>query len=162
MRITKFFMIVVPVVALGLLGYWYTVKPVAPVVEVYETAETASTTPIEPAVVPVEVVTASTSPEVLNVSLGQTANTINFYLTPLELIEDSRCPADVVCIQAGTVRVRATLVTPTQITERTFTLGMPILLENFTVTLVAVAPEMEGKSKLRAKDYQFSFSIVTN
>ena len=37
--------------------------------------------------------------------LGERINVSNAFVTPLSVLEDSRCPADVQCIQAGTVRI---------------------------------------------------------
>ena len=47
--------------------------------------------------------------------------------TPMTGVEDSRCPRKVQCIQAGQVRVRASVRTPSGEHQRTLTLGQPRL-----------------------------------
>jgi hypothetical protein len=49
-------------------------------------------------------VTTVTS-EVFNLKIGEKAGNTNIVIQPTEILEDSRCPLDVQCIQAGTVRV---------------------------------------------------------
>lgn len=77
----------------------------------------------------------------------------------LDLVEDSRCPTDVQCIQAGTVRVRVAIDSY----ERPFTLtlGQPQVVEGATVTLVSVIPEQKyAGTTYRPSDYRFSFTVV--
>lgn len=38
-------------------------------------------------------------------ALGQTHEAAGIAVTPLAILEESRCPADVMCIQAGTIRL---------------------------------------------------------
>lgn len=77
----------------------------------------------------------------------------------LGLAEDSRCPVDVQCIQAGTVRVRASVDALNR--DFTFTLGQPQEVGNVIITLASVIPSQKySKQTLQPGDYQFTFTVV--
>jgi len=77
----------------------------------------------------------------------------------LELLEDSRCPIDVQCIQAGTVRVRAAVDAMSR--DFTFTLNQPQIVGNVTITLVSVIPaEKNSQLTVEKSDYRFGFTVV--
>lgn len=54
-------------------------------------------------------------------------------VNPLAVLEDSRCPADVTCIQAGHLRVRVAVEQPGGVIEKTATLGTTTLLPGGTL-----------------------------
>lgn len=87
------------------------------------------------------------------VSLGDVA------VTPLAVLEDSRCALDVTCVQAGTVRVRVLLESGLGVAEQEFELSRPITTEAELVELVAVAPTPESTTEIAAQDYVFTFSV---
>jgi len=109
--------------------------------------------------------TAPTVPIIVNenglveVSLGQTISALGVTITPLEVLEDSRCPTDVVCIQAGRVRLRATLVSGLGTADQVFIIGEPITTEAEEVTLVAVEPAPVSTVAIKNADYRFTFKI---
>lgn len=77
----------------------------------------------------------------------------------LDLVEDSRCPIDVQCIQAGTVRVRTSI--DSYDLAFTFTLGQPQVVENTTITLVSVIPaEKYARAIYQPDDYRFTFTVA--
>jgi len=77
----------------------------------------------------------------------------------LDLVEDSRCPADVQCIQAGTVRVRVSIDPYDK--DFTFTLGKPLVVGNATITLISVTPAQKyAKQTIQPSDYRFTFTVV--
>ncbi len=80
-------------------------------------------------------------------------------LTPRELLEDSRCPSDVQCIQAGTVRVRTSLTSRLGTADQVFTLNQPITTEAEEVTLVEVKPGKVSTITVKESDYRFVFSV---
>lgn len=85
---------------------------------------------------------------------------LNVHIYPTELLEDSRCPIDVVCIQAGTVRIRAGLVSGLGESPRQeFTLGKPVTTETEEVTLVEVLPVPKSTVSIKPSDYVFRFKI---
>jgi hypothetical protein len=80
-------------------------------------------------------------------------------ITPLEVIEDSRCAIDVQCIQAGTVRVRVRIEGGMGTATETFSLNGTITTETEAITLVAVRPENESGKQIASKDYRFVFRV---
>lgn len=93
---------------------------------------------------------------VLEARIDQGASGGGVKIVPLAVTEDSRCPADAVCVQAGTVRVRA-LVNET---EQNFTLNQPRTIAGKTIELVAVRPyPYASQAPIAPSDYRFTFSI---
>lgn len=80
-------------------------------------------------------------------------------ITPLEVLEDSRCPADVTCIQAGTVRVRAMVEDGQERTERVFVLGIVETRARESIGLVTVEPAPRAGTRITPPDYRFTFGI---
>lgn len=94
------------------------------------------------------------------IATGKSATVNGIIITVLGLAEDSRCPVDVQCIQAGTVRVRVSM--DVRNTEFVFTLGQPQIVENWTITLAAVVPaQKSSKVTVQPSDYRFTFSVVS-
>ncbi len=92
-------------------------------------------------------------------SFGQSGAVSLIQITPKELIEDSRCPTDVNCIQAGTVRVRASLIGTAGEEERTFVLGKPQNVFGQEIILESVLPIKISTKSSRNNDYQFTFAL---
>jgi len=82
-------------------------------------------------------------------------------ISPTSLVEDSRCPIDVVCIQAGTVRVRTLLSRDDTRNETIFTLGTPVSFLGKSIVLRSVIPATESKTPLTPEDYHFYFVVTT-
>ena len=76
---------------------------------------------------------------------------------------DSRCPADVVCIQAGsaTVRVTAAAVASGARRDLTFETGdpQPAVYETLTLELVQLAPYPFSSSPIRPEDYRVTLRV---
>lgn len=96
----------------------------------------------------------------LNVGLGQEASFSGVSIKPLSLLEDSRCPINVNCIQAGTVRVQAEVGTDSSKYEQVFMLGEVVSIEGKNITLVQVEPYTQAGVELLAGDYRFQFKIM--
>lgn len=81
-------------------------------------------------------------------------------LTPQKVVEDSRCPAGVYCIQAGTVKVQVGLsgakVGASTSTSTVFTLSQPQTFGSSTITLVKVDP-LKTQTRIADADYVFIF-----
>jgi hypothetical protein len=98
-------------------------------------------------------------PATITAALEQTISLGSISITPLAVLEDSRCPADVACIQAGTVRVSAMLSSSLGSGEKEFVVGEPVTTEAETLTLVEVAPERVSDSSIDDDEYRFTFRI---
>lgn len=102
----------------------------------------------------------TTTFEQLETRIDQGATALGVKIVPHEVLEDSRCPANANCIQAGTVRVRATLESGLGSTEQVFTLGTPITTEAEVVTLVEVLPQAQPDLTIAPSDYMFIFEVA--
>ena len=80
--------------------------------------------------------------------------------TPLEVVEDSRCPVDVVCIQAGTVRARMRLEHEGEAQDATLTLGRPIIFAGKQVSLTSVFPAPQSQKTMAQSEYRFEFIVM--
>lgn len=91
-------------------------------------------------------------------SIGASATVNGTTVRVLDLAEDSRCPVDVQCIQAGTVRVRVLV----NATEATLTLGAPQTVGDAVVTLMSVVPVQKISTQTPAAgEYRFTFSVTS-
>jgi len=91
--------------------------------------------------------------------IGQTVEVGGVQIIPREILEDSRCPVDVVCIQAGTVRLKVSLDTPTD-TDEVLTLNKPFDDGEHTIVLVEVSPAPVSKQQRKPSDYSFTFKVT--
>lgn len=89
--------------------------------------------------------------------MGETVAVGGPRVTPLALIEDSRCPQGVQCVWAGRVRISATISTPTMKLTRELTMGEPFAVADGTLTLSEVRPPHEKSTKPALPDYRFGF-----
>lgn len=95
------------------------------------------------------------------IAIGTIASVEGVTIGVLELLEDSRCPADVLCVWAGRVRVRASVDSYNR--DFTFTLGEPQVVGNSAVTLTSVVPEEKrSQETVPLSDYRFIFTVVPN
>ncbi|MDP3988622.1 MAG: hypothetical protein Q8P93_00070 [bacterium] len=95
----------------------------------------------------------------IQTGIDQSASALNVMVTPHEVLEDSRCAVDVVCISAGTVRVRATLESGLGTANQIFQLNQPITTEAEDVILKRVEPEALQGVEIDPSDYVFIFEI---
>ncbi len=89
-------------------------------------------------------------------SLGQTVHVRNLPVTPLRVLEDSRCPKDARCLWAGRVRLSVRVGR----TVRELTLGQPIPIGRGTLELAAVVPERTTRHRtILPSAYRFGFRV---
>jgi hypothetical protein len=93
-------------------------------------------------------------------SFGETVVVDGPKVTPLSLVEDSRCPASVQCISAGRVRVSLRIDLGAGSETRDFTLGEPQQVADGTMTLVEVMPLRRDVVTLYPEDYRFGFTFA--
>jgi hypothetical protein len=100
-------------------------------------------------------------PDGQDVALGQRAYVDGPIVQPVEVVEDSRCPANVRCVWAGRVRVKMLWLRPTG-EKQPFevTLGKPTPLADGTITLESVRPEERADTAIRPEDYRFTFRFT--
>lgn len=99
------------------------------------------------------------TPPTMLVSIGKSATLSGVTIKPTEVLEDSRCPIDAACIQAGTVRVATSLTSGMGTAPQTFTLDKPITTEAEQITLISVTPLKKVDVTIPASDYTFIFEV---
>ena len=92
--------------------------------------------------------------------INQSASSLGVKITPVEVIEDSRCPIDVQCIQAGTVRLRANIESNNATSVEIFTLGTIVTTDTEQITLVTVSPNPTAGVNIPPSSYVFTFEIM--
>ncbi len=81
-------------------------------------------------------------------------------VTPLAVIEDSRCPAEVQCVWAGRVRISARIDLGARSEERELTLHQPIQVADGSLELVEVTPARTKEAAIPSGDYRFGFRFM--
>lgn len=92
-------------------------------------------------------------------TLGELGSFETISIRPLSIEEDSRCPADVTCIQAGTVRLKIEVVSSTGTSSSIVKLGEEFLTEGMKIILTSVTPAKNSKITIGEADYRFNFSV---
>ncbi|WP_338244595.1 hypothetical protein [Aurantiacibacter hainanensis] len=81
-------------------------------------------------------------------------------VTPMELREDSRCPMNARCIQAGTVIVLTRIDGAGWRETVELTLGEPYESHGVALSLSAVLPDREVGEEIAPADYRFAFEAA--
>jgi hypothetical protein len=92
---------------------------------------------------------------------GEVAGVGGVQVRPLRIVEDSRCPVNVVCVWAGRLRVEAEVdALGGSETHRTvLTLQEPIALGGGTLTMVEAQP-VKLDAPIDPRTYRFTFSFA--
>lgn len=101
----------------------------------------------------------TTNAESTTVRINETIKILGVSLTPVEVVEDSRCPVDVVCVWAGDVRVRAQLSSGLGDSSIIFRLNTPITTETEMITLTKVTPTTTAGQTIAPESYRFTFTV---
>ena len=81
-------------------------------------------------------------------------------VTPVRIVEDSRCPIGVQCVQAGTVRLAVRIEERGSVREAVLTLEQPVRLGGGGfLTLAAVCPYPRHPGAIRPESYRFHFAL---
>lgn len=103
---------------------------------------------------------ASTRPVEGPVRLGQMTYVDGPRVRVDEVIEDSRCPSDVLCVWAGRLIVRATVFGGGWEKQIRMTLGEPVQVADGALTLVGATPvPTRRKPTERPEPYRFTFTF---
>ncbi|MCJ2177397.1 hypothetical protein [Novosphingobium album (ex Hu et al. 2023)] len=96
-------------------------------------------------------------------ALGQTVSVDGPQVTPLKVLEDSRCPANARCVWAGQVRLRVRVKTGTRHRDLEVTSGKQVQVADGTLELVEVRPDKftnENSGAVEPAAYRFGFRFV--
>jgi hypothetical protein len=81
-------------------------------------------------------------------------------IMPIELLEDSRCPANAQCAWPGQVRIKAKWMRDGGEKMIELTSGQPLPLADGALTLTEVRPIRMTTEKIAREDYRFEFSFA--
>lgn len=98
-------------------------------------------------------------PITLEARIGQEVSGLGVGIIPTDLLEDSRCPVDVACIRAGTVRVQARLTSDRGEADQELKLNQPITIGTQKITLVQVMPQPSAGVETEDSAYILRFEI---
>ncbi len=98
-------------------------------------------------------------PATTTAGVGQKIVVNGVSVTPIEVVEDSRCPSNVQCIQAGTVRLKVRLESEGNVQEETLKIGTQITFAGKRVTLSAVLPVKNSTKVIVSSEYKFTFEV---
>jgi hypothetical protein len=81
-------------------------------------------------------------------------------INPWAVLEDSRCPANVQCIQAGRVKVAVNISSPYRKVNAEMEPGDRIFVGSFTLRLREVLPAKATVRKIQDNEYSFVFEVL--
>jgi len=82
------------------------------------------------------------------------------YITVLSVVNDSRCPVDVTCIQADTVSIKTLLESEGGTQTVALFLNSPLTFAGKRIVLIAVTPAPYSKKTITESEYRFEFSVT--
>jgi hypothetical protein len=91
--------------------------------------------------------------------LNQTAVVDGIRIRPIEVVEDSRCPANVQCVWAGRLVVRARMSGSGWTQIRDFELGVFQAVDRYRVTLINAEPSKAAPGRIDPRAYRFTFEV---
>jgi len=91
--------------------------------------------------------------------LNQTATVNGIAIRPIDVVEDSRCPAQVQCVWAGRLVVRARMSGAGWTQVRDFELGKFQAVDRFRVTLIQAEPQKQAPGPIDPRAYRFTFAV---
>lgn len=92
--------------------------------------------------------------------IGETASVDGPTVTPLAVLEDSRCAQGVQCVWAGRVKVTVRIDLGTGSQSRDMILGEPQAVADGSLTLVEVLPEKKVDQVIYPDEYRFGFKFA--
>jgi hypothetical protein len=95
----------------------------------------------------------------VTLKLGERYTFRNVSIQPLSVVEDSRCPADVQCIQAGTVKINTRIVSGLGTSTSVLTMGKVFTTKTEEITLISVSPGQISTDKILDNNYRFTFKV---
>ena len=82
------------------------------------------------------------------------------YVTPLKVLEDSRCPMNARCIWAGRTRLSVKIDLGSRSETREISNDEPIQVADGTLSLVEVQPDLMAGEQAEPKAYRFGFTFA--
>jgi hypothetical protein len=96
-----------------------------------------------------------------DVALGQTAYVDGPRIKIVRILEDSRCPINARCIQAGTVKLQILWLRAQGNQSLELVLGQAKQIADGTITFTSITPgRIAGGPEIKPADYRFSFEFA--
>jgi hypothetical protein len=93
--------------------------------------------------------------------IGQTVYVDGPKVTPLAVLEDSRCPMNARCVWAGQVRLSVRIALGSRNEVREIVSNKPIPVADGQLELVEVTPDrVAGEKPFPTQDYRFGFKFA--
>ncbi|WP_100865627.1 hypothetical protein [Novosphingobium kunmingense] len=102
----------------------------------------------------------NSSDGITRLRIGETGVVGGPSVTPLTVLEDSRCARDVQCVWAGRVKVTVRIDLGTGSQSRDLVLGEPQQVADGSLTLVEVLPEKRADQTIYPDEYRFGFKFA--
>lgn len=95
------------------------------------------------------------------VALGETQKVAGIAVTPLEVLEDSRCPIEARCVWAGRVQVKSELQLGHEVITVELDSSEPLHIDAGMLSIAEVAPIASTKwSPIEPQHYRFGFAFA--
>ncbi len=91
--------------------------------------------------------------------LGQVASIGGLRVRPLQVVEDSRCPVNALCVWAGRLVVRTEIQGGNWRETRDLELRKPQAIADGEITLIEAAPSKMADQPIAPADYRFTFAF---
>jgi hypothetical protein len=91
--------------------------------------------------------------------LGQVGLVDGLRVRPLQIVEDSRCPINAICVWAGRLVVRTEIRGGNWRQIRDLELRKPQPIADGQITLVEAAPSKMADQPIKPADYRFTFAF---
>ncbi len=162
--------VAVLIAAAVLVWFWFSQKGTTPTEPGGETAqmeEEETGTPAAPTTQTPKPSASGSAPAPASAGSSNTGTT-GYYqkvsiqgvtLTPIEVAEDSRCPSDAQCIQAGTIKVRTRIESATSTTDKYLELGKAVTVGTDDITLTQVTPAPKIGQAIGSNLYRFTYEV---
>ena len=100
---------------------------------------------------------ATVPAEAGSVRLGQTAKVGPLRVTPLRVLEDSRCPMEARCVWAGRVRMEVRVAHAGHRGLHELASDRPLAIAGGNLELAGVMPPTSVQRRIAPRDYRFTF-----
>jgi hypothetical protein len=97
--------------------------------------------------------------EEFTVGLNESKTVGHTTIKPWAVTQDSRCPSDVVCVQAGKVTVAFSISSPAGDSIKEITTGDTMEINSLVFTLKAVNPYPISTNKTQDGEYRFAMEV---
>jgi hypothetical protein len=102
----------------------------------------------------------TTGTQHITARLGQTVYVDGPRVTPLAVVEDSRCPTGVRCVWSGQVRLKVRVGLGRGPITKILTLGTATSVADGALTLTQATPHPIFGKRTKPTDYRFAFSFA--